>query len=334
MPLALHKEFSLAGNSDEILQRYKIFLEEQNLRKELDYSRNTEKFHHIKPPEYHGTINTSQEGSTRYFKCFYDSFLHLQEKKTRELLDCVETAEAELRYAIAEMERESFAVICRSMAPFLFDATPSLLCINLLRPIDAESVSRSMICHDFYQMLIEATYKQETICRRHIVFALEPQSRQQLEGAEPSEWIAARRRQLDREEAMRSGKNIQAHAKTLEYLKWYGQQQNQILLLERGELEERMDIERVGRVQLGIIVDLFLEHFREVACKGFRSRQELRKLGAEDVKKLSVEEFAARSGILGHQSEHFKIIKGQEVQHYLKTRRNVLVNERIESPLY
>lgn len=321
-------------SSDEILQRYNIFFQEKNDRKELNYSGRTEKLLPRILVAQQRTQGLLQGSTSRYFKTFYDSFSHLEEKKTKELLKCVERGEAELRCVIAQMENESFATICRSMPPFLLQSISSLLLINSLHPLDAESVSRKAIYHDYYRMLIEATCKQETICRRVIAFAVEPKSRGTIEANEPSDWIAARRKQVDREEAMRTGKNIQAHKKTLEFLKWYEQQQNQIFLFERGELEERVNIERLERVQAGIIVDLFLEHFREIAYRGCVYLQGLRKLGKQDTRKLTMEESEARSEIMFNQYENFKMIKGKEVQNYLHTRRNVLINERVARPLH
>lgn len=318
---------------EEIWQRYCIFLEERNHRNELNYCCETSKYNSTSFASSKHIISLQQEGLSRYFQCFYDSFSHLEEKKANELLDCVEKVEADLRCAITQMEKECVAVICRSMAPFLYKCMPSLLLINLLHPADAEHVSRSVIYFDYYQMLLEAATVQEIISRRNIIFSVEPQSRQKIENIEPYEWIAARQRQVNREEAVRTGQNTQDFKKTLDYLRWCEQRQKQLFFFEQSEVEERMDVERLERLHAGLIFELFLSNFREIRYNQCTYSKWKCELNQEDVKHLSKEEFSARSAIMYYQFESFKLIGGMEVRHFLKTRRNTLVNERVEIPV-
>lgn len=321
------------SDCDEISQRYRIFFEERNHWNELNYCCETKKCSStsLAPSKY---IRSHQkEGLPRYFKCFYDSFFHLEEKKTNELLNYVEMAESNLRCAIIQMENECVAVICRSMAPFLYKFMPSLLLINLLHPADAERVSRSLIFCDYYRMLLEAASVQEIIFRRNIIFSVEPQSRQKIENIEPSEWIAARRRQVDREEAVRTGRNTQDYEKTLDYLRWCEQRENQLFLFEQNEVEERMYVERLERLHAGLIFESFFTNFRKIRYNQCTYKKGKYKLNQEDVNRLSKKEFSARSTVMCDQFEGFNLIKGLEVRHFLKTRRNILVNERVETPV-
>lgn len=322
------------GREREIVDRFALFSSATDDYNELEYLSVMARYHHIPlPPPLLVTSTDNRKSTLKYFKCFYESFVYSEQRKLRELLQQIVHAEAEVRLQLFRMEQECFAVICRSMAPLLRTVMPSLQYVNALLPEDAEAVARQVIIKEYYQMLQEALIVHEILHRRSIVFAIEPEARWHIEGAEPSEWIAARRRQVEREDMVRKGCMTKDHERTMEYLKWYAQQQNQIVLFERREVEERMDVERLERLNVGILSDLFAADFRELRYKQLKYEMGKRRLNEADVKQLNIEEVSARSFIVFEQHDRFKELKGLEVKHYLASRRNALINERLERPL-
>lgn len=315
---------------DEVAHRYFIFNGRQADQKQLEY-RSVMDPHSSKHVTYTPSAQVDNRKNTmRYFQCFYNSFLYSEQRKLRELLDVIVISEAQIRYQLFQMEQECIAVICRSMAPFLAAVIPSLPFANALFPQDDEQVDRNMILYDYYQMLQEAVVIQEVLHRRCVVFIEEPTERWQIEGSEPSGWIAARRSQVEREEMVKTGCMTLDHKRVMDYIKWYSQQQNQITLFERREMEERMDVERLERLNAGIIADSYASDFRELRYQQLKYELGKRCLNENDVKKLNIDEVTARSHIVFEQFDKFKSIKGSEVKHFLATRRNCLINETVE----
>eukprot|EP00796_Vickermania_ingenoplastis_P013398 gene13398-9221_t len=319
-------------SDEEIVYRNSVFSFQKDDFRELEYRSVMDRYHNLPLPVSRPSPTDNRNGASKYFKCFHESFVYSEKRKLKELQNQIEKAESQVRYQLFRMEQESFAVICRSMAPHLKGILPGLMFVNALLPADAEQVSRQLIVYEYFQMLQEALIVQEILHRRRIVFASEPDARWRIEGAEPTEWIAARRKQVERGDMMKRGCMTEDHERTMEYIKWYAQQQNQITLFERREVEERMDVERLERLNAGIFADMYAADFRELRYKQLKYELAKRRLNEKDVKTLSIEETSARSHVVCEQYDRFKEIKGIEIINYLATRRNTLINERIECP--
>lgn len=315
----------------EVVPRYWIYSQACDEQNDLVYRSVMDRYKSISLPTAKappgGNLSESQ---SRYFKSFYDSFVYSEKRKFKELVEEIVKAEGQLRLQIFLMEKNCFATLCRSMAPHLKSILPSLMFVNALLPAQAECVARRLIHVEFFEMLKEALIIQEIMHRRQIVLVGEPDERWQIEGAEPTNWIESRKKQVEREEMLKKGCLTLEQERTMEYIIWYSQQQNQISLFVRREIEERMDVERLERLSIGIFSDLFARDLRELKYKHLKYEMSKRCLNEPDVKRLSAEELGARSFLVFEERDRYKEILGLEVKNYLHTRRNVLINERLE----
>ncbi|KEG11780.1 hypothetical protein DQ04_02291100 [Trypanosoma grayi] len=312
---------------DECVDRFNLFRDEVFEKEEAWYSMRAEENHLL-----FGCFDDrrprmcKETEEKRYFKCFYDSFKHREDRFYKSLLVKVIEKESAERVILNEHEHEEFYAICRHAGDILGVPEWSRFHCTSLPVPEAEDRGRRIIKGEYFAMFLEAVSILEVLHRRTIMFSEEPVARNIIAGAEVHDWIESRRQQVERERLEELAADAKERQRRLAYHNWKRQQAYQVFLFEQSEQEERMDTERLQRLHAGILAQAFHAEHKEARYQQLRYEMRQRQVPVECSRDLMAKEATERSAVMLLQRDYFRTLQAEEVKSFLWTRRNMMMN--------
>ncbi|KAH9589282.1 hypothetical protein LSM04_005625 [Trypanosoma melophagium] len=278
-----------------------------------------------KPKEVH------KPPERRFFKCFYDSFKERDDRYHLSLLGDVIATESLERATLKSYESEEFSSITRYAGEVMRVPQWCRFYFTKLPIFEAEEMERRMIKREFYAMLMEAVSILEVLHRRVILFTEEPAARSDIASTETHEWIECRRQQVERERQEELAEHARERQRGLLYHDWKKKQEYQIFLFEQSEQEERMDVERLQRLHIGTVAQLFHAELKEARYHQLKYQLRQRLLDPQLSRNIMAEEATERSSIMLLQRDQFRTLEAEEVKSFLWTRRKMMINDDVQS---
>ncbi|KPA78000.1 hypothetical protein ABB37_06761 [Leptomonas pyrrhocoris] len=221
-----------------------------------------------------------------------------------------------LRREVAELARTAHATEAEEGAPPP-PRPPALRDVHLTDLAKQEQARRWAIAGDFYQLLLDITELREVLHRRAMCTTEEPQQRRRIDNAEVPHWIKARRLQVMRENQESATAQNEEQAQRLAYFEKIQQQLYQVFLLEESERADRMEVERLQRLNVGGLAEVIAKEYRRVRPYQLRYEAARHPLVASLSHEIAAEEGLYRSMLWQEQTHAFKGIQAAEVRNYL-----------------
>lgn len=265
--------------------------------------------------------------SEDYFQRFRDSFRSAKSLSQYSVLGDLVASEHSCRRQLQTQEEEEFYCIIRGFAPIVAAAVPPYHVWRRLTLADAEKVCRTLLVHDYYQMLLEGCEVQEQAERYDWMFREERRSRECISSREVPEWIESRRRETQRKQR-EENLALQAEVTELDAAimlrRLLARQQAALFIAEE---HARWEIEREQRLGAGTLHDTYMQLRSRMFSDSLRHTRIRGSLGERSSRAVVVEEVSARCAVVHEEQSAFLLFAAREARAYLTARKRSFAEE-------